>query len=93
MYKLVYKYKETEESKVLIEKEYLSGNSFRLRRNAIHYLLGTIQNEYRAEGYSTEQITGGAINCYKSELTTEKKRIAIEWTICIKKYSKKGARE
>jgi hypothetical protein len=52
---------------------------------AVHYLLDIIQNEYREGGYGTEQITGGAIYCYKSELTAEKKRKAIEWTICVKK--------
>ena len=85
MYKLVYNYKETEEDKVLVEKEYLFGDTFRLKRFAVHYLLDIIQNEYKEEGYRTEQITGGAIYCYKSELTAGKKRKAIEWTICVKK--------
>lgn len=85
MYKLVYNYKETEEDKVLVEKEYFFGDTFRLKRFAVHYLLDIIQSEYRKEGYGTEQITGGAIYCYKSELTAEKKRKAIEWTICVKK--------
>lgn len=85
MYKLVYNYKETEEDKVLVEKEYFFGDTFRLKRFAVHYLLDIIQNEYIEEGYGTEQITGGAIYCYKTELTAEKKRKAIEWTICVKK--------
>ena len=85
MYKLVYNYKETEEGKVLVEKEYLSDNTFRLKRNAVHYLLDIIQSEYREQGYGTEQLTGGAIYCYKSELAAEKKRKTIEWTICVKK--------
>lgn len=85
MYKLVYNYRETEDGKVLVEKEYFSGDTFRLKRFAIHYLLDIIQNEYRNEGYGTEQTTGTAIYCYKSELTAENKRKAIEWTICVKK--------
>lgn len=85
MYKLVYNYKETEDNKVLVEKEYFFGDTFRLKKYAIHYLLDNIQREYRAEGYRTEQITGSAIYCYKSELTAENKQKAIEWTICVKK--------
>lgn len=85
MYKLVYKYKETQENEVLVEKEYFFGDTFRLKRCAIHYLLDIIQSEYREEGYGTEQITGSAINCYKSELTAENKRKSIEWTIRVKK--------
>jgi len=85
MYKLVYKYKETEDDKVLVEKEYFFGDTFRLKKFAIHYLLDIIQSEYKIEGYETEQITGGALYCYKSELTAENKRKAITWTICVKK--------
>lgn len=85
MYKLVYNYRETEEGKVLVEKEYLSDNPFRLKKNAVHYLLDIIQNEYREKGYGTEQITGGTINCYKSELTAENRRKTTECTIYVKK--------
>lgn len=85
MYKLVYNYKETVEGKVIAEKEYLSGIPFRLKRNAVHYLLDIIQSEYREDGYGTEQITGGAIYCYKSESLADKRRKTIECTICIKK--------
>jgi ethanolamine utilization protein EutA (predicted chaperonin) len=81
----VTKYKETEENKVLVEKEYFFGNAYRLKRFAVHYLLDIIQSEYREKGYRTEQINGGAINCYKSELKKENKRKSIEWTICVKK--------
>lgn len=66
----------------LRKKSYLYfGDTFKLKRFAVHYLLDIIQSEYREEDYRTEQITGGAIYCYKSELTAEKKRKAIEWTI------------
>lgn len=91
MYKLVYNYKETEDNKVLVEKEHFFGDTFRLKRDAIHYLLNNIQSEYKAGGYRTEQITGSVIYCYKSELTAENKRKAIEWTIYVKKIQKKGA--
>lgn len=85
MYKLVYNYKESVEEKVVVEKEYFFGDTFRLKRFAVHYLLDIVQSEYREEGYGTEQITGGAIYCYKSEFTPEKKRKTIEWIICVKK--------
>lgn len=85
MYKLIYNYKETEGNKVLVEKEYYFGETFRLKKYAVHYLLGIIQSEYKKEDYRTEQITGGAIYCSKSELTADKKRKVIEWTICVKK--------
>ena len=85
MYRITYKYKETEENKVLVEKEYFLGVNFRLKRNAVKYLLDIIQNEYREKGYGTEQLTGGAIYCYKSELTTENKRKEKNWIICIKR--------
>lgn len=85
MYKLNYNYKETEDNKVLVEKEYFFGEIFRLKKYAVHHLLDIIQREYKTEGYRTEQITGNAIYCYKSELTAENKRKTIEWTICVKK--------
>lgn len=85
MYKLIYKYKELENNKVLVEKEYYLGNKFRLKKSAEHFLLDIIQSEYKEEGYETEQITGGAIYCRKSGLTAENKRKTIEWIICVKK--------
>lgn len=85
MYKLVYNYKETEDGKVLVEKEYFFGDTFRLKRFAVHYLLDIVQSEYREEGYGTEQITGSTIYCYKSELKAENKRKSIEWVIRVKK--------
>ena len=35
MYKLIYNYKETENNKVLAEKEYFFGDTFRLKRYAV----------------------------------------------------------
>lgn len=82
MYTLVYYYRETTGSKV-IEREYQS-NEFRLRRNAIHFLLDIVQSEYREDGYGTEQIKGG-INCYKSEKTENGDRKIIEVKIKVEK--------
>lgn len=83
MYQLVYYYRETTGSEV-IEKEYRNKFEFRLRRNALHYLLEIIQSEYRANGYGTEQIVGG-INCYKSEKTENGDRKIIEMRIKVEK--------
>ena len=82
MYQLVMYQKETTGNEV-IEREYRN-NKFRLRRNALHYLLEIIQSEYRENGYGTEQIVGG-INCYKSEKTDNGDRKIIEITIKVEK--------
>ena len=82
MYQLVYYYKETTGSEV-IEKKYHSCE-FRLRRNALHYLLEIIQSEYREKEYGTEQIKGG-ISCYKSEKIENGGRKIIEVTIKVEK--------
>ena len=84
MYTLVYYYRETTGSEV-IEKKYRSNFEFRLRRNALHYLLEVVQSYYREEeGYGTEQITGG-INCYKSEKVGNEKRKITELTVKVEK--------
>lgn len=83
MYQLVYYYRETTGSKV-IEREYHNNFEFRLRRNALHYLLEIIQSEYRENGYGTEQIVGG-INCYKSEKAENGDRKIIEMKIKVEK--------
>lgn len=85
MYKLVYNYKESEKDKVLVEKEYFFGDTFRLKKNAVHYLLEIIQNEFRNEGYATEQVSGGALYCIKTDITAERKRVVVEWKISVKK--------
>ena len=83
MYQLVYYYKETTGSKVIEEKP-RKLFEFRLRRNALHFLLEIIQSEYREKEYGTEQIVGG-ISCYKSEKTDNGKRKIIEITIKVEK--------
>lgn len=84
MYKLNYYVKNTEG---LTSKEqnyeYLGmGESFRLRRTALHYLFDIVQNEYKAMGYTTE-VRVGSIYCYKSEKTAQGDRKIIEMLIKI----------
>lgn len=66
MYQIVYYYRETVGKTV--KEQIMEGIEFKLRRNALHYILDVIQSDYREEGYGTEPIVGG-INCYKSEKT------------------------
>lgn len=87
MYQLVYYYRETVDNRRNEYKKYngsYSGTEFRLRRNALHYLLEIVQSEYREEGFGTEQIVGG-INCYKSEKIENGGRKIIEITIKVEK--------
>lgn len=69
MYAIVYYYKETE-GLTNKEKEYHRGEVFRLKRNALHYVLDIVQQDYRNLGFETEPIVGG-IYCYKSEKTAQ----------------------
>lgn len=82
MYQIVYHYRETEGREV-IEKEYHS-DEFRLRRNALHYVLDVVQNDYREDGYGTEPRVGG-IFCYKSKKTDKGDRKVIEVLIKVEK--------
>lgn len=61
-----------------------TGESFRLRRNALHYLFEIVQNEYNAMGYATEKRVG-SLYCYKSEKTAEGDRRVIEILIKVEK--------
>ena len=78
MYQLAFYFRVTTGSKV-VESEYRS-NEFRLRKNALHYLLEIVQSDYRAD----EQMVGG-INCYKSEKTDNGDRKIIEVRIKVEK--------
>ena len=60
------------------------GESFRLRRNALHYLFDIVQNEYRERGYATE-VRVGSLYCYKSDKTDEENRKIIEILIKVEK--------
>ena len=86
MYKLNYYSKITEglASKEQ-EYEYLgTGELFRLRRNALHYLFEIVQGEYNAMGYATEKRVG-SLYCYKSKKTTEGDRKITEILIKVEK--------
>lgn len=65
--------------------EYIStGEFFRLRRNALHYLFDIVQNNYRESGYTTE-VRVGSLYCYKSNKTVEGDRKIIEILIKVEK--------
>lgn len=61
-----------------------TGETFRLRRNALHYLFDIVQSEYNAMGYATEKRVG-SLYCYKSEKTDEGDRKVMEILIKIEK--------
>lgn len=65
--------------------EYLgTGEFFRLRKNALHYLFDIVQNEYRAMGYATE-IRVGSLYCYKSDKTAQGDRRIMEMLIKVER--------
>ena len=82
MYKIVYYYKETVGTTV--KEDVVEGNEFRLRRNALHYVLDIIQSDYRDDFWGTEPIVGG-INCYKSVKTEDGNRKIMEVRIVVEK--------
>ena len=61
-----------------------TGENFRLRRSALHYLFEIVQSEYNSMGYATEKRVGG-LYCYKSEKTAEGDRKIIEILIKVEK--------
>lgn len=61
-----------------------TGETFRLRKNALHYLFDIVQNEYRTMDYATEKRVG-SLYCYKSEKTAEGDRRVIEILIKVEK--------
>lgn len=86
MYKLNYYSKLTEGLASKEQKfEYTgTGETFRLRRNAMNYLFDIVQNEYRAMNYATEKRVG-SLYCYKSEKTAEGDRRVTEILIKVEK--------
>ena len=86
MYKLNYYVKHTESlTSKEQDYEYLgTGEFFRLRRNALHYLFDIVQNEYKEMGYATE-VRVGSIYCYKSEKTAQGDRKITEILIKVEK--------
>ena len=86
MYRLVY-YSRIKEGLSNKEQKYEysgTGETFRLRKNALHYLLEIVQNEYKAMGYATE-VRVGSIYCYRSEKTAQGDRKIIEFLIKVEK--------
>lgn len=61
-----------------------TGETFRLRRNALHYLFNIVQSEYISMGYATEKRVG-SLYCYKSEKTDEGNRRIMELLIEVEK--------
>lgn len=61
-----------------------TGETFRLRRNALHYLFDIVQSEYVSMGYATEKRVG-SLYCYKSEKTDEGNRRVMEILIKVEK--------
>lgn len=61
-----------------------TGETFRLRRNALHYLFDIIQSEYISMGYATEKRVG-SLYCYKSEKTAQGDRRVMEIQIKVEK--------
>lgn len=84
MYNLIHNYKETEEGKVLNEKEYFFGDTFRTKKNAKHELQN-LQNEFQKIGYTTTLTKSSRLYCFKPEITNDEKLKVIEWEITVKK--------
>lgn len=61
-----------------------TGETFRLRRNALHYLFEIIQQEYETMGYATEKRVG-SLYCYKSGKSAEGDRKITEILIKVEK--------
>ena len=87
MYRLVYYIKRTEglTSKEQEYRRYVSNSEeFRLRRDALHYVLEILQEDYRNQGYATEPRVGGFYG-YKSEKTANGDREITEVMIKVEK--------
>ena len=84
MYTVVYNKKETCNGQSVTEV-HVYPHQFRLKRNAVHWIRGIVQSEFRTEGYTTELIAKGGLSCFKSEITQEGKRKYIEFIIEVRK--------
>ena len=87
MYTLVHYFKQTE-GLASKEQDYQrndnNGEVFRLRRDALHFVLEIVQQEYRDLGFATEPRVGG-IYCFKSEKTAQGDRKITEIIIKVEK--------
>lgn len=86
MYTLIY-YSKQKTSNVNKKQEFEyngEGETFRLRKDALHYLYDIVQSEYRKMGYATEKRVG-SLYCYKSVKMAERNRKIIEILIKVEK--------
>ena len=67
-----------------VKEETVEGDEFRLRRNALHYVLDIVRRDLMDDGWGTEPIVGG-INCYKSEKLEEGNRKVMELRVKVEK--------
>ena len=86
MYKLNYYKKQTECLSCKEQNYKYLGMSefFRLKKDALHYLFDTVQNEYKDMGYRTEMRLG-SLYCYKSNKTAQGDREITEILIKVEK--------
>ena len=82
MYTLVYYVKRTESEKIC-ENKY-TGEEFRLKKNALHFLREISKECYIENGYAVEDVKSG-LNCYKSKKNAKGIRETIETRIRIEK--------
>lgn len=86
MYQLVYYITKTNLTSLKQECNKLGSEvqGFRLRKNALHYLLEIVRPDYHTLGYATEVRVGG-IYCYKSKRTENGEREIEEVLIKVEK--------
>jgi hypothetical protein len=82
MYKLNYYVTEKRGSQVL--KDEFTNAEFRLRKDALNYLLGIVRKEYEQCGYTTTARVGG-IHCYRNILTEKGVNITEDVIIRVEK--------
>lgn len=86
MYQIVY-YIKTTNGLSYKEQEYSrheTAGAFRLRRNALHYVIEILKQDYIEQGFAADQIVGG-IYCYKSEKTAQGDRKITEIMVKVEK--------
>lgn len=82
MYTLNYYVEKTKGSEVF-QNEYVS-EEFRLRKDAIQYLLKIVRKDYEECGYTTRVRVGG-IHCYKSKITEKGENVIEDVIIRVEK--------
>lgn len=82
MYKLNYYITEKRGSQVF--KDEFTNAEFRLRKDALNYLLQIVRKDYEKSGYTTTVRVGG-IHCYKNTLTENEVNITEDVIIRVEK--------